>query len=187
MTSPQGDRTKPTAAHAPSTGFVLVDSSLRPIYANAEAVKILAYPESPRKTRLVEGLLVEKIRAIIRKQQGDPESSFHTRLSSGRRRYLCRVYSLTPPSKRGSGPATAVLLERNPGSIDLFQMAGEFNLTRREREAVELLAQGLTSKEIANRMRISPNTVKAFLRLVMIKTGVSTRSGIVGKFLKGQP
>ena len=41
--------------------------------------------------------------------------------------------------------------------------------------------QGLTSKEIAVRMKISPNTVKAFLRLVMVKMKVSTRSGIAGK------
>jgi DNA-binding CsgD family transcriptional regulator len=32
-------------------------------------------------------------------------------------------------------------------------------------------------------MGISPNTVKAFLRLVMVKMGVSTRSGIVGRFV----
>ena len=38
---------------------------------------------------------------------------------------------------------------------------------------------GLRSKEIALRMQISPNTVKTFLRLVMLKMGVSTRSGIV--------
>ena len=187
MSNPRVDRTKATAPRAPSTGMVLLDSSLRPIYANAEAVKILAYPGSPRKTKFVEGFPVEKIRAIIHKQQGDPESSFGTQLSSGRRRYLCRVYALTSSSKKGSESATVLLFERNPGSLDLFQMAGEFHLTQREREAVELLAQGLTSKEIANRMRISPNTVKAFLRLVMVKTGVSTRSGIIGKFLKGQP
>jgi DNA-binding CsgD family transcriptional regulator len=30
-------------------------------------------------------------------------------------------------------------------------------------------------------MNISPNTVKAFFRLVMTKMSVSTRSGIVGK------
>jgi len=39
------------------------------------------------------------------------------------------------------------------------------------------------SKEIAERMKISPSTVKAFLRLVMVKMSVSTRSGIVGKVL----
>jgi hypothetical protein len=46
---------------------------------------------------------------------------------------------------------------------------------------VEFLLQGLTSKEIATRMQISPNTVKAFVRLVMVKMKVSTRSGITGK------
>ena len=58
-------------------------------------------------------------------------------------------------------------------------MAKQYNLTSRELQAVELLTDGLRSKEIALRMQISPNTVKTFLRLVMLKMGVSTRSGIV--------
>jgi len=32
-------------------------------------------------------------------------------------------------------------------------------------------------------MAVSPNTVKAFLRMVMVKMGVSTRAGIVAKVL----
>jgi hypothetical protein len=32
-------------------------------------------------------------------------------------------------------------------------------------------------------MSISPNTVKAFIRLVMVKMNVSTRSGIIGKIV----
>jgi len=32
-------------------------------------------------------------------------------------------------------------------------------------------------------MGISPNTVKAFIRLVMVKMKVSTRSGIIGKIV----
>ena len=35
-------------------------------------------------------------------------------------------------------------------------------------------------------MNISPNIVKAFLRLVMIKTGVSSRSAVVGKIIMTQ-
>ena len=42
---------------------------------------------------------------------------------------------------------------------------------------------GLSSKEIASRMSISPNTVKAFLRVIMVKMGVTSRSGVVGKIL----
>jgi DNA-binding CsgD family transcriptional regulator len=65
----------------------------------------------------------------------------------------------------------------------LAQIGQDFELTQREKETVELLIQGLTSKEIAARMEISPNTVKAFLRIVMVKMGVSTRSGILGKVI----
>jgi len=42
---------------------------------------------------------------------------------------------------------------------------------------------GLTNKEIADRMGISANTVKGFVRLIMLKMGTSGRSGIVAKVL----
>jgi DNA-binding CsgD family transcriptional regulator len=58
-----------------------------------------------------------------------------------------------------------------------------FGLTSREQQTVKFLLEGLTSKEIAERMQISPNTVKAFIRLVMVKMNVSTRSGIIGKIV----
>ena len=63
------------------------------------------------------------------------------------------------------------------------KVSQHFNLTHREREALEYLLQGLSSKEIANRMGISPNTVKTFLRLIMIKTGASSRSAVVRKVM----
>jgi DNA-binding CsgD family transcriptional regulator len=81
-----------------------------------------------------------------------------------------------------------VLLERDAaGSATLSELSERFDLTQRERETVEFLLQGLTSKEIATRMKISPNTVKAFLRLVMVKMKVSTRSGIAGKLAGSRP
>ncbi len=79
----------------------------------------------------------------------------------------------------------AVILERHiTGESALVFLARQFDLTARECETVALLLEGLTSKEIATRMKISPNTVKAFLRLVMLKMDVSTRSGIVGKAVR---
>jgi DNA-binding CsgD family transcriptional regulator len=65
----------------------------------------------------------------------------------------------------------------------MAQVSKQYRLTPREREAMALLLHGLTSKQIAERMHVSPNTVKAFLRLVMLRMSVSTRSGIVGKIL----
>ena len=39
------------------------------------------------------------------------------------------------------------------------------------------------AKEIAERMHVSPNTVKQFVRLIMSKMQVATRSGVLGKLL----
>ncbi len=49
-------------------------------------------------------------------------------------------------------------------------------LTGREREVLALLARGLTNKEIANILVITPNTVKRHLKSLFIKLDVNTRS-----------
>ena len=68
-------------------------------------------------------------------------------------------------------------------TMRLSELSQRFGLTAREQQTVENLLEGLTSKEIAQRMNISPNTVKAFLRLTMVKMNVSTRSGIIGRII----
>ena len=78
----------------------------------------------------------------------------------------------------------ALLVYRQPHVfLNSRKVASLFGFTGRELETVEFPVQGLTSKEIADRMNISPNTVKAFIRIIMMKTGTSTRSGVVGKIL----
>lgn len=49
-------------------------------------------------------------------------------------------------------------------------------LTGREREVLALLARGMTNKEIANHLVITPNTVKRHLKSLFAKMGVNTRS-----------
>ncbi|MBN2392943.1 MAG: hypothetical protein JXR84_19585 [Anaerolineae bacterium] len=49
-------------------------------------------------------------------------------------------------------------------------------LSEREIEIVELVAAGLTNREIAVRIYLSPNTVKVHLRNIFTKTGVSSRT-----------
>jgi DNA-binding CsgD family transcriptional regulator len=176
---------------APGVGLVVINSSLLPLSFNPEAVKILSYPtypNNPRNGKRLDVFLAEKIRSGLVKHQLSGEFAFVTEFNSGRRRYHCRVFSLGGHSKGPSHPIMALLLERGiPGSVQVSQVSEQFNLTVREKEALGHLMQGLTSKEIANRMNISPNTVKAFLRLIMIKMGVTTRCAIVGKAVAAIP
>lgn len=50
-----------------------------------------------------------------------------------------------------------------------------FTLTRREREIIHELAQGLYYKEIASKTFISPETVKQHLKNIYRKMGVRNR------------
>ncbi|MDN5715606.1 MAG: response regulator transcription factor [Nocardioidaceae bacterium] len=54
--------------------------------------------------------------------------------------------------------------------------AGVEDLTAREHEVLQLVAEGLTNKQIAERLTISPATAKTHLARIMQKLGVSTRT-----------
>jgi DNA-binding NarL/FixJ family response regulator len=54
-------------------------------------------------------------------------------------------------------------------------------LTAREREVVELLAQGMTNKEIATELFITTNTVKRHLKSIFEKLDVHTRSAAAAR------
>lgn len=171
-----------------AAGLLLMDSSLHPISFNAEAIQILGYPDKLAKLRHAEVFLGEKIRSTLLSGGRLGDTPFVTEFRSGRRHYFCRAFLVDAHSKDPSHPSIAVLLERGPSVlIPMSQVFQQFNLTQREGEALTYLLQGLSSKEIANRMNVSPNTVKAFLRLIMIKTGVSSRSAVMGKIMMTQP
>ena len=62
-------------------------------------------------------------------------------------------------------------------------MCEEFQLTRREQEALELLSVGLCTKEIGSAMQISSNTAKVYVHMVMAKMGVASRMEVLAKIL----
>jgi len=69
-----------------------------------------------------------------------------------------------------------------------YQSAGTelSTLTDREREVFDLLAQGMTNKEIAEKLVITTNTVKRHLKSVFEKLDVHTRSAAAAKAVAKQ-
>jgi two-component system NarL family response regulator len=51
----------------------------------------------------------------------------------------------------------------------------DVRMTRREREVIELIGEGLSNKEIAQRLNIATHTVKSHVRNVMEKLALHTR------------
>ena len=177
--------------HSPNpynAGFLLIDTALRPLYMNARAAEILFYPEKPSKTKDFAARLASKIRTIVAQGGSDGRTFVTKDFFSGGRHYVCRFFDVQKPrpnSNGANGSSLALLFERGPeaSTVDVLKICAQCHLTRREAEVVRLLVQGLASKEIAARMEISPNTVKVFLRFAMMKMGVSSRSGILSKFI----
>jgi DNA-binding CsgD family transcriptional regulator len=83
----------------------------------------------------------------------------------------------------GDGPETrtVVVLEqaRTPELAPLI--AAAYGFTERERLVTELVAQGLDTNAIGQRLYISPWTVQDHLKAVFEKTGVSTRGELVAR------
>jgi len=169
-------------------GFLLLDSSLNPVAFNHEALEVLAFPEKLDQIKYPSLFIADKVRTVLVNHRDSEKVSFSKIYKSGLRRYTVRPFRLDCNDHNRSSYWTALLLERySSTNWTLPELAQQFDLTAREGQVVELLLQGMTSKEIASRMNISPNTVKAFLRLVMVKMDVSTRSGILGKMVGFTP
>src|SRR5436309_115740 len=175
-------RSRLKAMKSAAVGLVLLDSTLKVIYSNSEVLAVFTYANELSKGQTPNEKLSKIIRSIIEQQPPSESLPASTVFISGRRRYVCRSFLLELNSEGPSKPSIAMTVERDRWA--LHDLAARFKLTDREQEAVEHLANGPTSKEIAQRMRISPNTVKTFLRFVMIKMGVTTRSGVIGKIIE---
>lgn len=63
-------------------------------------------------------------------------------------------------------------------------MPADFDLTARETEILALLVEGLTNKEIALRLVLSPRTIETHVVRVLGKLGVGSRSRAIAKAVR---
>ncbi len=80
---------------------------------------------------------------------------------------------VSPSAPRRGGPASA---PRRGGPASATP---EPALTERERDVVELLVDGLTNQQIAERLRISRRTVETHLQHIFDKCHARSRTGVV--------
>jgi DNA-binding CsgD family transcriptional regulator len=172
-------------------GLIVVDATMGLIAYNGEALRILTFPDQPERIHHLDSWLTNKIRSELAGRNSP--ARFVDEYRSAKRTYFCRSFpvDVKPHNGNGSSPAGGYLIlmleRRSNEMVKLSEIVERFGLTAREQETVQYLLEGLTSKEIAQRMKISPNTVKAFIRLVMVKMSVSTRSGIIGRIVGPRP
>ena len=168
-----------------ASGFVLADLSLKPICTNDAAFRILNYSSTRPRKRVWEAFAQNQLRLILQATHYSAAARPLVPFMSGRRHYICRSFLLDVRENQRA-PLVALLMERQiPLSAGVSEALQRYHLSPREHETVMHLTHGLSTKEIAARMSVSPNTIKQFVRLIMSKMSVTTRSGILGKLLIG--
>jgi DNA-binding CsgD family transcriptional regulator len=165
------------------TGLVLADLCLKGVLLDSGAATILQYFNGPGKAaQCIPAELAEVIREFKSSDKKRAPTVRHFRLRNTQ--YICRAFLIEPDYRWFAQPVVALYIEKNTLVIEAVEsISADYQLTIREREALEGLLAGLSSKDLAKQMKISPNTVKAFLRLIMIKMGVSSRAELFARVL----
>jgi DNA-binding CsgD family transcriptional regulator len=163
-------------------GIILVDSNSLPVAMDSGAEAILHDLKKSCITSNRDHELPPQIVAFLGRN-GHDSDGMQLSFKAGGHEYSCRAFLV----KAENGSIAQILALHLKRELSLFDavrhVADEYHLTDREQEALIGISRGLSSKEVAVQMKISPNTVKAFLRLIMIKMGTGSRAGLVAKLL----
>ncbi len=167
-------------------GLILLDRSLKIVAMDRGASSILKDANQPGMQQNGHHLPKEVLDSI-RQCKLTALSSLRIHFRINKNEYMCRTYLMEWLNWLASQPIIAVHLDKLSTSNDaVHDITTKYQLTGREQEVLRGVSLGLSSKTIAYSMDISPNTVKAFLRLIMIKMGVTSRSGIVATMLQNR-
>jgi DNA-binding CsgD family transcriptional regulator len=153
--------------------LLLLDAHYQIVFANDEAIRALQPGEQDRCSGCTNASAMQDFQNLIAGFAADNEVPDEF-IYGGR---AWHSIGLTLPD--GAMPQMKVALvvapqkELQPHATTFGAM---YRLTPRETEAFGLFMKGLGVKQTAARMKISPSTAKAFLRMITIKMGVSGRA-----------
>ena len=160
------------------TGVLIVDEDLQPrgfTQAAREWFALLRARDRPESTMLPTHVYAVVGRLLAAETGDDPERDARVRVrtSSGR-------WAIVEAARmEGTSNAIAVSVHGAPADDILALVVRAHGLSARERELVALVLEGLSTRELAERMFISRYTVQDHLKSVFDKLGVRSRRELV--------
>lgn len=172
----------PARARGEHAGLVLLGDGLEVVSSDAAADRWLAELGGAASEGGALPVALQAVAARARRQDPPGPARIHLRTRSGRWLVL---HGFTP-----SGPAgvtLAIVIEpASPRSPPDLQVQA-FGLTPSERRVLRLTLQGLTTKELAAALGISPFTARDHLTSVFDKTGARSRGQLFALFTASRP
>ena len=166
-------------------GLVLLNAALKPVAFDRGAINILLGSQGQDDERSPLNIPIPKeIVDVIKTHNPFDLSSLRLHFLTSTGKYNLRAYRIEPQDGTLNEPLVVLHFERaSTAERAVREVGAAYHLTEREQEALVGIISGLSSKQLAAQMKISPNTVKAYVRLIMVKMGVETRAGISAKLL----
>jgi DNA-binding CsgD family transcriptional regulator len=94
------------------------------------------------------------------------------------------VWLIVRASLMGDGTVAVLLEAARPAELAPL-VADAYGLTDTERRVTELVAQGLSTKQIAARLHVTTYTVQDHLKSVFTKSGARSRGDLVARLFFG--
>lgn len=182
------------ALDSTSSSVLLFDRGGDIVYANPPADRLLSLQTENELLVEAEGEpsmpLFTVLSSIVERVAASENQSSAWRgtlQSLDGRALACEVTRLPPV---GSQLDSVLVLLQNLGSepaVRIEAFCATHNLSPREREVVKLLIEGLTTVGMADRLGISPHTVRDHLKNLYRKTGTRSRSELLGLASRSVP
>jgi DNA-binding CsgD family transcriptional regulator len=171
-----------------SEGIILLDSELRPLYYNSRAKRVCLFLSGMTMEALhnaesvdisIPSVIIKDCMSLVRPFEGDSLPGNHRIINTehGKRYYL--KYSLISSLLQEKFVSCFVVFLKNltrPSNGAEEVLSGKCRLSRREEAIAQYAGIGLTNKEIAEKLSISPFTVQNHLKSIFKKTGVKNRT-----------
>jgi DNA-binding CsgD family transcriptional regulator len=170
------------------TGMLVLDPDDGVDLANREAEQWVDELEIGERAGTRLPLVVRSVARQARAIAGRRERVAEVGLARARVRTRTGRWAIVRASLLGEGPLApvAVLLEAARPAEMAPLLADMYGLTQRERRVTELVAQGLSTRQIAHRLHMAAYTVQDHLKSIFAKSGTGSRGDLVARLFFDQ-
>ena len=167
----------------PQPGILIFNRHQELVFINSEAVNFLKGINKKKESSKNPDEIPDEVLKVCRSLKkisasGAERPCCNASISHNGQLYSIRALPLFHTGRKNKSSHTMVIIERctPKRNIDIEKVTAKFNLAKREAEVVEGIVKGFTNREIASALCLSEYTVKDYIKKIMNKLGVESRT-----------